>query len=70
MTTLGTLSWSERDGEGRVSINGKWRDRHPIVRLDALKDWIALLEAQYEKELDAMNHETPGMRAEWEGKNK
>lgn len=48
-TRLGTL-WADTDsGEGDVTLRLEgFADETPLFRLDVLKDWIALLEREYD----------------------
>ena len=51
MTKFGTLNWSEKEGEGWIVLSTEFANQHRIVILDALVDWIALLQEEYERVL-------------------
>ena len=47
---LATMNYSERDGEGHVRFNQKYRDMpNDVIKLDILQDWVEALVAAYDE---------------------
>lgn len=45
---VGVLIWSREDGEGEILLAPRFARLHWVERLDALSDWLGLLEREYE----------------------
>jgi hypothetical protein len=57
---MGKLEWNPEDGEGVVLISTKIITSDRIVQLDALVDWIRMLQDTY----DEMLEQTQGVNDE------
>lgn len=52
MTTFGTLTWREQAGEGHFWLSPSFYASDRVTQLDALVDWIASLQKEYERVLN------------------
>ena len=43
------LDWDDDKGEGIVVIDNEFQEEHFVLKLDALSDWIFVLQAEYDK---------------------
>jgi hypothetical protein len=57
---MGKLEWNPEDGEGFVLFSTKFITSDRIVQLDALVDWIRMLQDTY----DEMLEQTQGVNDE------
>lgn len=48
-TQAGELLYDQENGEGQVTLNDKFLDRNPLLKMDCLKDMIDVLESEHEK---------------------
>lgn len=51
MIKFGSLSWHERDGEGRLKLSPTFYASDRVLQLDALVDWRVALQDEYERVL-------------------
>ena len=54
---MGTIVWDYSKGEGKIHFTTHHRDADSVVSLDAIKDWLAALDAEYLRQMERGYHQ-------------